>query len=354
MASVRHPGVVEVLDGGVTVDGTSYVVMEMLEGRTLEGLLSARTKLSVENTAAVALQLCDALAAVHQAGIVHRDVKPSNIVVVRGADGHERVKLVDFGVAKMQQPGDAKLTVAGAIMGTPAYMSPEQLLALDDVDHRSDVYGVGVTMFECLSGAVPYTGNYPQVLREATGEQPPPSVRSAITDLPLPISVVVDRAIAKSRASRFSSVQDLSAAIEAAVPGAGRLTTLLGPAAAPRPDLASAVQRRRATRAPYNTPVQLVLRGQQAQTMDGRTEDISEGGMLVLSRDGCTADQRIVVRFALPMEGKVVSAEAHVRWVRASPALGVCAVGLEFIDLHPAVRTSIATYVSLMADHNQA
>jgi c-di-GMP-binding flagellar brake protein YcgR len=88
--------------------------------------------------------------------------------------------------------------------------------------------------------------------------------------------------------------------------------------------------------------------------MDGRTEDISEGGLLVLSRDGCSADQRVVVRFALPMEGKVVSVEAHVRWVRATPALGICAMGLEFIDLAPAVRTSVATYVALMADHNQA
>jgi serine/threonine-protein kinase len=354
MASVRHPGVVEVLDGGVTVDGTSYVVMEMLEGRTLEGLIAARTRLSVENTIAIALQLCDALAAVHQVGIVHRDVKPSNIIVVRGADGHERMKLVDFGIAKMEQLGDAKLTVSGAIMGTPAYMSPEQLLAQDDVDHRSDVYAVGVTMFECLSGALPYSGNYPQVLRDATGEQPPPSVRSLRTDLPLPVTVVVDRALAKSRTSRFSSVQDLSAAIEAAVPGATRSMALLGPPPVPRPELAAAVQRRRAIRAPYNTPVQVVMRGQQAQTMDGRSEDISEGGLLVLSRDGCTSQQDVVVRFALPMEGKVISAEAHVRWVRASPALGVCAIGLEFVDLHPTVRASIATYVGLMADHNQA
>jgi c-di-GMP-binding flagellar brake protein YcgR len=88
--------------------------------------------------------------------------------------------------------------------------------------------------------------------------------------------------------------------------------------------------------------------------MDGRTEDISEGGILVLSRDGCAPDQRVAVRFALPMEGKVVSAEAHVRWVRASAALGICAIGLEFVDLAPPVRTSIATYVSLMADHHQA
>jgi len=354
MASIRHPGVVEVLDGGVTHDGALYVVMEMLEGRTLEGLLAARTRLSIENTAAVAFQLCEALGAVHQAGIVHRDVKPSNIIVVVGDDGEERVKLVDFGVAKMDQPGGDKLTGAGAILGTPAYMSPEQLLALDDVDHRSDIYAVGVTMFECLSGAVPYAGNYPQVLLGAAGDQRSPSVRSVTTDLPLPVALVVDRAMAKSRASRFSSVQEMGMAIHAAVPRAGHSTRLLGPPPLPKPELAAAVQRRRARRAPYNTPVLLVLGGQHAGTMDGRTEDISEGGILVLSRDGCAPDQRVAVRFALPMEGKVVSAEAHVRWVRASAALGICAIVLEFVDLAPPVRTSIATYVSLMADHHQA
>jgi eukaryotic-like serine/threonine-protein kinase len=354
LASIQHPGVVDVLDGGVTLDGASYVVMEMLEGRTLEGLLSARTKFSVQNTAAVALQRCDALAAAHQVGIVHRDVKPSNIIVVRDRDGHERLKLVDFGVAKMEQPGSDKLTGVGAVIGTPAYMSPEQLLALDDVDSTSDVYAVGVTMFECLSGTMPYAGSYAQVLLGATGNDPAPSLASVATDLPLPVVRVVDRAIAKSRRVRFPSVLELAAAIEAAVPGAGRATTLLGPPPLPKLQPRAEEQRRLNRRAPYNTPVQLVLQGGQARTMDGRTEDISEGGLLVLSRDGCTANQRVAVRFALPMEGTVVSAEADVRWVRGEPALGVCALGLQFVDLPAVVRTSIATYVGLMVDRNQA
>jgi serine/threonine protein kinase len=358
LASVRHPGVVEVLDGGVTLDGSSYVVMEMLEGRTLEGLLAARTTLSVQITAAIALQLCDALSAVHQAGIVHRDVKPSNIILLRDKDGRERIKLVDFGIAKMEQPGSDKLTGIGAVIGTPAYMSPEQLLALDDVDHTSDIYAVGVTMFECLSGTMPYVGNYPQVLLGATGEEPPPSVRSAAADLPLALSLVVDRAISKSRKARFASALEMAGAIEAAVPEASQGTTLLGPAPKPSRQTDVAEQRRRARRAPYNTPVQLVMEGAHAGTIDGRTEDISEGGILVLSHAECAADQRVSVRFALPMEGKVVSVDAHVRWVRAAPgpaqARGNRAVGLEFIDLHPSVRSSIAQYVALMADRNQA
>jgi len=356
MSSIRHPGVVEVLDGGVTLDGVSYLVMEMLEGRTLEGLLAARTKLTVQATAAIALQLCDALAAVHQAGIVHRDVKPSNIILLRDRDGREHIKLVDFGIAKMDEPGGDKLTGVGAIIGTPAYMSPEQLLALDDVDHTSDIYAVGVTMFECLSGTMPYTGNYPQVLLGATGEAPPPSVRSVSAEVPLGLVLVVDRAIAKSRTARFSTVQELADAIQTALPDATRSTTLLGPPPVPRPELRVEEQRRRAKRAPYNTPLQLVLAGSQSRSIDGRSEDISEGGILFLSHADCPTDQRVSARFALPMEGKVISVDAHVRWVRAAPghAHGIRAIGLEFVDLPPAVRASIAQYVGLMADRNQA
>lgn len=354
LASIRHPGVVDVLDGGLTPDGAAYLVMEMLEGRTLEGLLAARTRLSVGATVAIALQLCDALSAVHEAGIVHRDVKPSNIIVLRDREGFERVKLLDFGVAKMDDPHDSKLTGLGAIIGTPAYMSPEQLLALDDVDLTSDVYAVGVTMFECLTGTMPYAGTYPQVLIGATSEGPPPSVRSFAEEVPPAIALVVDRAIAKARTSRFPSMRDLAEAIEAAVPTPTRTTTLLGPPPLPKAETPAEQQRRRAKRAPYSTPVQLVLPG--GQTLDGRTEDISEGGLLVLSHAPCTADQRVAVRLALPMEGKVVSVDAHARWVRAAAgphAPGVCAIGLEFVDLPAAARASIARYVSLMADRNQ-
>jgi len=357
LASIRHPGVVEVLDGGVTAAGVSYVVMDMLEGRTLEGLLAARTRLSVPATVAIALQLCDALGAVHEAGIVHRDVKPANMIVVRDRTGREHLKLVDFGIAKMDQPHDDKLTGMGAVIGTPAYMSPEQLLGLDDVDRTSDVYAVGVTMFECLTGVMPYMGAYPQVLLDVTSDRPPPSVRSVVAEVPEALVLVVDRAFAKARTSRFSSMLEMSVAIASAFPGAGRDTTLLGPPPLPKRESPAEEQRRRAKRAPYNTPVRLLLTGPQGETVDARTEDISEGGLLVLSQVACKIDQRVVVRFALPMEGKIVGVEAVVRWMRAaqgSHAPGIRAIGIEFVDLPAAVRASIAQYVGLMADLNQA
>jgi serine/threonine-protein kinase len=355
LASIRHPGVVEVLDGGLTVAGVAYIVLEMLEGRTLEGLLASRTRLSTTDTVGVALQLCDALQAVHRAGVVHRDVKPGNVIVLRDAAGAERVKLLDFGIAKMQEAElDAKLTGAGMVLGTPQYMAPERMLGQGEDDARTDVYSLGVTMFECLSGATPHSGSYPEIVLQVAGMAPPPSLRSVAPDVPEALAQVVARAIAKSRALRFAGVGDLAFAIEQAMPGAARATTLLGPARRSVTLRDESPQRRRSPRTPYNTPVRLLL---ENGVLDGRSEDISEGGLLVLSEATCAPGQRVALRFALPMEGKVVSVEVDVRWVRAAggvDAQGLRAIGLEFVDLPTPVRASIARYVELMAEHSVA
>ena len=350
LASIHHPGVVEVLDGGLTPEGYSFLVMEMLEGRTLEGLLAARTKLSVTNTVGLALQLCDALDAVHRAGVVHRDVKPSNIIVLRGSAGLEVIKLVDFGVAKLLDSGSAeKLTQAGAIIGTPEYMSPEQLLGESDVDPRSDVYSLGAMLYECLSGATPHQGTYSKILFNAAGDKPTTALHTVAPDVPRELGAVIDQAIARSPAARFSGMRDLAAAIEAAVPGSSRRTMLRTPPPLPG-NAAAGTEQRRAARAAYNTPVHLVLRD---GVVDGRSEDVSEGGLLVLTRAVCAPGQRVSIRFALPMEGKVVSVEADVRWVRGAQGVdrqGMNALGVEFVDLPVPVRTSIARYVGLMSD----
>ncbi len=351
LATSRHPGIVEVLDGGVIDDGTPYFVMERLEGRTLEGLLAARTKLSGEDTVAVISQLCEALDVAHRAGVVHRDLKPSNIFLVRECDGQERVKIVDFGTAQLEAPGEGKLSGIGAIIGTPAYMAPEQLLALEDVDSLADIYALGVTMLECLTGQVPYEGSYQQVLLQVCSGDAPPDIRARFPGVVEDLAAIVQRALAKKREDRFPDVVALARAIHEAVPGAPTQTTFLGPpppsrfAAAKPPD---GRQRRRAPRAPYVTPVHIVLpRG----SVDGRTEDISAGGMLVVTRELCEPNQRVTIRFALPMEGHVVSCEADVRWVRAArpdAADGVRAIGVEFFDLSAVVKASIDRYVEAM------
>jgi serine/threonine-protein kinase len=354
LAAAHHPGIVEVLDGGVLADGTPYFVMEKLEGRSLEGLLAARRKIAIEDVAAVGLQICDALGTAHKAGVVHRDLKPSNVFVVRERDGVERVKIVDFGTAQVANPdADTKLTGSGAVLGTPAYMAPEQLLAEPDVDSLSDIYALGVTLVECVTGRVPYEGNYQKVLLQVCSTTPPPSLRQVFPDLDPTLAAVLQRAVAKKRADRFPSALEFARALHAAVPAERRRTTLLG--APPVPKFApanapAADPRRKVPRAPYVTPVSLAVAG---GTVDGRTEDISEGGLLVITRQACEANQRAKVRFASPIEGRVVTCDAHVRWVRAAPpevANGARAIGVEFIEPSAEIRASIARYVAAMGE----
>jgi serine/threonine-protein kinase len=344
LASIQHAGVVDVLDGGVAPEGAPYVVMQMLNGRTLEGLIASRGRLPAIDTAALTLQLCDALDAVHRAGVIHRDVKPSNVIVVREPDGNERFKLVDFGIAQFDSPGDEKITKVGAVLGTPAYMPPEQMLGHDRLDARADVYSVGVTMFECITGDLPFKGGATQAIAQALDGAPPPPLPTAGLDVPPALARVVDRARAKNPAERFASAPELANAIRMALPGQTLRTALLLPGAA-APAALSPQQRRRTPRTPYNTPVRIAF-GDDG--VDARSEDISEGGLLVVSRVDCPANRRCTVRFALPMDGKVVSVGADIRWVRNEGRAGLRAIGLEFHDLAAPVRQSIAEYVRLM------
>jgi serine/threonine protein kinase len=351
LASIRHPGVVDVLDGGFLKDGTPFLVMELLEGRTLEGLITTRGRVSVEDTVAVGLQLCLALDAAHAVGIVHRDVKPSNILIVRDHARHEVIKVVDFGIARVETAKEDKLTGLGALIGTPDYMAPEQLLALDDIDSRSDVYAVGVTMFECLTGRMPYEGNYQRVLLQACSTDPVPAIDPKESGVPAPLADVVRHAMAKDRADRFASMRELAEALETCLPRerTRRQTQFFGPPPSSAPRAPNPIeQRRKLVRASYVTPVHLVIGD---ITIDGRTEDISTGGLLVICRQICAADQRGTLRFALPMDGKVISIEAQVRWVRAARAddpEGPRALGVEFIDAPSEMMASIARYVSFM------
>jgi serine/threonine protein kinase len=353
LAAVRHPSIVEVLDGGVLQDGTPYFAMEKLEGRTLEGLIAARRRIPAEETVALALQLCDALEVAHKAGVVHRDLKPSNIFVVRERDGFERIKIVDFGTAQVASTAaQDKLTTHGELVGTPAYMAPEQLLADQEVDALADVYALGITMVECLTGRVPFEGNYQKVLLQVCSAVPPPALRELFPELEPRLTDLLQRAIAPRRADRFPSMRELARAIDTSVPSEHRKTSLLGPP--PAPKFASGQPpveaRRKVPRAPYVTPVNLVLKG---GAIDGRTEDISEGGLLVITRHPCEPNQIATVRFASPIEGRVVSCQVHVRWVRAARpevAQGARAIGLEFIEPAPEVCASIARYVAAMGD----
>jgi hypothetical protein len=152
-----HPNVVEVIDHGYLSDGTAYLVMELLHGESLAARLQTRGRLSPRELLSIAMQVCDALAAVHAAGVVHRDVKPSNIYLAVDRDdpaGPERVKLLDFGIARVEWE-ETRITNTGGPLGTPGYMSPEQEMGNAEIDGRSDVFALGAMLFECLVGEPP-------------------------------------------------------------------------------------------------------------------------------------------------------------------------------------------------------
>lgn len=365
LTMARHPNVVAVLDAGTTENDAPYLVMELIEGRTLSGILASRQRLGVSDTLQVGIQLCHALACVHERGIVHRDVKPSNLFLARNEIGEEVLKVFDFGVAALSHEAEvvaatAKLTQQGALLGTPEYMAPEQLLGRPP-DPRSDIYSIGVTLYECLTGTVPFEGNFGEILLRASTERPRP-VTAHCRDLPAALSAVIDRALSKDPGHRFPDARSLARALTEASDRPFGHSSLLGirrvvppplppearPPRAPGgltpPPLPAVVPRRRYARAPYVTPVSIARR--DGLTIDGHSEDISEGGMLVLTEQPCNSDHTVTIRFALPGTGKLISVQASARWVRT--ARGTGAAGLEFQSLPEAARCAIRDYVAMM------
>jgi len=198
-AQVTHPNILSVYDIGVE-QGSSYIAMEYVEGPNLNQFMKSEGKLSVRVAANLISQACDALEAVHQAGIVHRDIKPDNILIAKGMV----VKLMDFGLAKGY---GQRLTASHVVMGTPCYMSPEQARGAD-VDHRSDIYAMGLMLYELLIGETVFnSGNVLQ--RQISEMPPPPSTR--VEGVPELLDKIVMKCIAKDPDERFQSAKELAA-----------------------------------------------------------------------------------------------------------------------------------------------
>jgi eukaryotic-like serine/threonine-protein kinase len=364
LSTARHPGVVSALDAGETEDGTPYLVLELLEGRSLEGILAVRRRIGASEVAWLGVALCDALASAHRRGIIHRDMKPSNVFVARDEQGREVVKLFDFGVARMPTETNNKLTQEGALLGTPEYMAPEQLLARE-VDARTDLYALGITLYECLAGVVPFEGNFGEVLLKVSTE-PLPSLRQKVPDLTAEFSAVIERALSREPDARYPDADAFGMALRRAAPPS-EVSSLLGirqgpppiparPAAEPeRVSVPGAARpapvppplpatRRRFPRAPYVTPVR-IFHGETV--LDGRSEDVSVGGLLVLAPPQAFEQVELVrVRFALPMTGKVIEIGASARWVKAARVTG--AIGLQFSALPADAHDVIERYVTMM------
>lgn len=370
LTAARHPGVVAALDAGETEDGTPYLVLELLEGRSLEGILAVRRKIAAAEVAWVGAAICDALGAAHQRGIIHRDIKPSNVFVARDEQGREVVKVFDFGVARVPSE-NKKLTQDGALLGTPEYMAPEQLLARE-IDARTDLYAVGVSLYECLTGVVPFEGNFGEVLLKVS-TQPLPPIKQKAPDVPAELASVIERVLAREAADRFPDAQTFAQALRKAAPP-GTWGSLLGirqgpppvpqrlvaapvslpippsavspgvprPLAVP-PPLPQPATRRRFPRAPYVTPVRII---HGSSVLDGRSEDISVGGLLVLAPQAFEQAELVTVRFALPVTGRVIEIGATARWVKAARVTG--AVGLQFSLLPAEAHEVIDKYVTMM------
>ncbi len=208
-ARLRHPNIVTIYDVGQQED-RYYIVMEYLAGQTLAQYIAQGGPFSSKHALPVLSQLADALDYAHRQGLIHRDVKPGNVIVA----GDGRATLTDFGVARAVQ--ETRLTATGSIVGTPQYMSPEQARG-DPVDHRSDLYSLGVVAYEMLTGRTPFAATTPHaVLHKLIYEAPPP-LRSLRPDLPPAVETVMARALSKEPDARYQTAREMIAALEGAL-----------------------------------------------------------------------------------------------------------------------------------------
>ncbi|MSP63487.1 MAG: serine/threonine protein kinase [Myxococcales bacterium] len=231
VADIDHPNLIAVHD---VIEGPDeiYLVMDYFDGRDVAQVLREEGPFEPARAAEIAAEVCDGLAAVHVHEIIHRDLKPENVFLASEQDGRERVKLLDFGVARLteQRPKELR-TRSGLTVGTPTYMSPEQATA-GAIGARSDLYAVGVLLFEMITGKPPFTGVYGDVMLKHVND-PPPSLSARRPGVPAWLEALVMRCLAKEPDDRFQSATELAAALRTA---------------AGRPALGEAPRRRRPVR----------------------------------------------------------------------------------------------------------
>ncbi len=220
-AAIKSEHVARVVDFGTLDTGAPYLVMEYLEGADLKAVLSADPSMPVSAVVDYAIQACEALFEAHRRGIVHRDLKPANLFLARRVDGSPLVKILDFGISKTVSQvataagSDQSITKTGAVFGTPAYMSPEQLRSSKQVDHRTDIWSMGVTLYELMTGRLPFGGPDDGVVSMVAHilEDVPPRVSTLRPDVPAGLDDVVARCLSKDASDRYPSAAALAEAL---------------------------------------------------------------------------------------------------------------------------------------------
>ncbi|WP_437312643.1 serine/threonine-protein kinase [Sorangium sp. So ce385] len=222
---VKSEHVARVTDVGTLESGTPYMVMEYLSGSDLADALRAGGPMPPQIAVEYVLQACEALAEAHAAGIVHRDLKPANLFLTRRADGSPCVKVLDFGISKVATGGaDPRITDTTAVMGSPLYMSPEQLKSARDVDARTDIWSLGVILFELLAGAPPFDGATMPQLCVAIMQGIPRPLASFRPDVPPALEAVIQRCLEKLPERRFRDVGALAEALAPFASGRARVS----------------------------------------------------------------------------------------------------------------------------------
>ena len=213
-SAIGHPNIIAVHDYNVTDSGVHYIVLDLLEDETLEGRLSRLGSLAWHDAQKIAMEIGSALGSAHERGLLHRDLKPQNVFLAREADGREHAVLLDFGLVKsMDEAVASRITVTGAVVGTPLYMSPEQARG-ESIDVRSDVYALGAVVFEMVTGAPPFIDRTLASVYARLLTTPPPNA-SSVANKPLPpaLDATLAKALAKSPTDRFPSVASFTSAL---------------------------------------------------------------------------------------------------------------------------------------------
>jgi eukaryotic-like serine/threonine-protein kinase len=241
-AAIRSEHVARVIDVGTLDSGLPFIVMERLAGCDLAALLAARGRVPCAEAVSLVLQACEAVGEAHALGIIHRDLKPSNLFVTTRMDGSPLLKVLDFGISKIQNPtafteADPTLTASGSVLGSPAYMSPEQIRSGKATDARSDVWAMGVILYELIAGQSPFVGETIGDTLVKIASEPAPALKSLAPDIPQPVADLVARCMIRDPEQRTGSIAELARGLQpfAAVDMSALVDRIVKVAATARP-----------------------------------------------------------------------------------------------------------------------